>query len=840
MNRRSGLAAAVLSLALLISASAEAAPGLGAGPRWVPGEVIVRYAPGTDRDQRRSGRIAAGVEFSQALLLPRTQVVQTDPGQSVAGAIGQLESEPGVLYAEPNWLEELNAVPNDPEFTNLWGLSNTGQSITGPLGPFAGVAGSDVGAVAGWDIGNSSRDTLTAVIDSGITATHPDLRDQLWVNPGETSGNGIDDDNNGFIDDVSGWDFLNGDNDPSDGSGHGTHVAGTVGATGNNGIGVTGTSWDASLLALKVCKAVGSCSISAITDAITYASNEGAKVVNMSLGGTVFSQVRRDAIAAAPDVLFVTSAGNEGNDPPNYGNNDNIAKYPCQDDQAAGNPALPNLICVAATDYNDTKYTTSNYGLSSVDLAAPGRFTRSTWPSFASALSDTFDTVATSWDYIPVDTGGSGDFTGKWERDTGIGRTGRGIADSINAAHTDINYSAAANTIVTSSEINLSGRSGCGLRYWLNLSSEGAGGTPPTSGDIVHVEARDGNDPAWTTLDSWWGNTSGWVYSENIGSQASLEQFDPNLPLSIRFRFVADGDIFVGSGVRIDDVSVICAGTVGTPQFNYLSGTSMATPHVTGIASIVRDLNPGLSPAEVKAKILSGVDPIADYSPAGAHPIVTGGRADLFKTLTSLDLTPPTLPDLGYPEGLVAIPRPQFSWNAVEAGTRYELLLDGQVIFTSFGQTDYIPLTDLAPGTHTWSVRVTDEPGNDAGTPAKAFTYAPAGIVKLISARPLGDRRGGVALKVNVSAAGSVSAVASAKVKSGRKKRMKVVGKASSKRQRAETFTIRLRPDASGKKALKKKRRLKAKVKITFKPTLGGEPASVIRSVKLAAPAKKR
>jgi len=288
-----------------------------------------------------------------------------------------LGSSPLVAYYEPNFVlsateTSLSTFPNDTSFSSLWGLHNTGQS--------GGTADADIDAPEAWDLTTGSSDVVIAVIDTGIDYTHPDLIDNIWTNPGEIAGDGIDNDGNGFTDDIYGWDFAYDDADPTDGDGHGTHVAGTIGAVGNDSKGVVGVNWNVSLMSLKFLDNDGSGSTSDAIDAIHYATmmrrDYGVNIVatSNSWGGGSFSTALRDAIAdsGTENILFIAAAGNGGND--GIGDdNDALPHYPSNYD-------LDNIIAVAATDRNDQRATWSNFGVESVDLAAPGASIYSTMP----------------------------------------------------------------------------------------------------------------------------------------------------------------------------------------------------------------------------------------------------------------------------------------------------------------------------------------------------------------------------------------------------------------------------------------------------------------------------
>jgi subtilisin family serine protease len=257
----------------------------------------------------------------------------------------------------PNFEIKIDAVPNDPQHSTVWGLSASG-----------------IDAASGWDITTGNDSVVVAVIDTGVDYTHPDLAANIWTNPGEIAGNGIDDDNNGYIDDVHGINALTGSGDPMDDNGHGTHVSGTIGAVGNNGVGVAGVNWKVQIMGLKFLGASGSGSLSGAVVALNYAvmmKNRGVnvRVSNNSWGGGSFTQTLFDAIKRARDagIIFVAAAGNLTND------NDANPSYPA-------NYELSNIVTVAATDKDQNIATFSNYGAHSVDIAAPGVSILSTYP----------------------------------------------------------------------------------------------------------------------------------------------------------------------------------------------------------------------------------------------------------------------------------------------------------------------------------------------------------------------------------------------------------------------------------------------------------------------------
>ncbi len=342
--------------------------------------VLVRFAPGTDPAERAAAREAAGAEFEKTLPLRGLQVIDPRRGRSTDDVVERLERSADVLYAEPDVTRSAFAYPNDPWADELWGLFNSGQSINGHTG---GTADADIDATEAWDLTTGTAAVTVGILDTGVDYAHPDLAPNIWVNPGESGAgretNGIDDDADGYVDDWHGWDWSGNnasapdDNNPADENWHGTHVAGTVGARGNNSSGAAGVAWHVSLVPLRVLNSAGEGKVSDLIAGYGYARQKGLRIVNASLGGTSSSPAERDALAAASNTLFIVAAGNGGSDLKGD-NNDVTGTYPCSYN-------LPNVICVAATDGNDRLASFSNYGATSVDLAAPGVQILSTIPS---------------------------------------------------------------------------------------------------------------------------------------------------------------------------------------------------------------------------------------------------------------------------------------------------------------------------------------------------------------------------------------------------------------------------------------------------------------------------
>jgi len=360
--------------------------------RFVPGSVLVRFKPGTKAADKSMGRQMIRAKMLRTYsLVPNLEYLLIDiPGLEVKDAIEILERLPFVEYAQPNHIISISqTIPDDANFSEQWALHNIGQSSgwdsfwgLGPLwGP--GTIDADLDAPEAWDTLTSSSQPV-AIIDTGIAYDHPDLDGNIWINIHEIPDNGIDDDGNGYVDDVYGWDFVNDDNDPYDGHGHGSHVAGIVAAEGNNGVsvpeydlGTTGVLWQGKLMALKALDDAGQGWLTDAIDALQYAVDMGARISNNSWGyydeQELGHQALYDAIAAVRtnNHLVMAAAGN-GNSWGLGVDTDTTPHYPSGFD-------LDNIISVAATDYNDNLAVFSNYGFESVDLAAPGVQIFSTW-----------------------------------------------------------------------------------------------------------------------------------------------------------------------------------------------------------------------------------------------------------------------------------------------------------------------------------------------------------------------------------------------------------------------------------------------------------------------------
>jgi subtilisin family serine protease len=594
------------------------------GPAYVPGELLIKYRPSMGAAAAGYYRTHWGVSNIRTFKSTGVQHVKLPEDMTVEEALEVFENDPDVVYAEPNYTLYATATfPNDPDFANLWGLNNGSDT--------------DIDAPEAWEITTGSSDIVVAVIDSGVDYNHPDLEANIWVNPdeaiGDANGDGFpgiqgvdddgdglvdedsygrqqgdpgytndlkdDDDENGYNDDIRGWDFFDNDNDPIDSDDHGTHVAGTIAAVGNNAIGITGVCWRATIMALRFLDAFGDGTTDKAISAIEYANEKGAHIINNSWGGGGYSQALKEAIDAS-SALVVCAAGNTGT------NIETAPFYPASF-------TTPHIISVAATDQNDNRASFSNYGITSVDVAAPGTSIYSCRPARQEVWSDDFE-GAFSWS-----TGGTNN---TWNTTNALSYSSPySLTDSPGGDYQNDTGSWAVTPV-----LNLLSYAGTKLEFKLRGSSE-------PGFDFLHVQASP-DSFNWTNQgivigDTVYGAISGTSSGNWLTASADLGAYDGNATVYIRFHFTSDESI-VDDGWYIDDVTVIAASTTydGT-EYQPLQGTSMAAPHVSGIAGLIKAFNPSLSHTEIKLAIESSVDAKASLNGL----VATAGRVNAYNAI---------------------------------------------------------------------------------------------------------------------------------------------------------------------------------------------------------------
>jgi subtilisin family serine protease len=570
-------------------------------------ELIVKYKSGTHRKTASALKKTIGATTIKKFKIIDAEHIGIPDSISVNDALDIFRNDPNVEWAEPNYIRRAMALspPNDPFFTRMWPLQNTGQAVNNT----PGTETADIDALEAWETTTDCSNVIIAIIDSGVDLNHPDIKNNLWTNPGEIDGNGIDDDQNGFIDDVHGWNFVDDNNDVSDSNDHGTHVAGVIAAQGNNNVGITGVCWSAKLMILKFLNTSGTGNTSDEISAIEYAVANNAKIINASFGESGYLQGEYDAISAADSagLLYVAASGNQGFD--------NDAK--AQDDKIyPGGYDLSNIISVAASDQDDQLPDWSVYGATTVDLAAPGSNVYSSYPNREAVWSSTFDTNADGWT-----------LTGSWAR---VSLSPAYLTDSPS-----VDYFPNTETTATSPVIYLSERGSAILTFRIRGSSE-------SNNDILYLETSTSPDGPWTiqpvdvvTLtgskkhfeDGISGTYPAWADAASVITDVN------DAPTAyIRFHFSTDASN-QDDGWDIDDLTILAVDMnypdPASDHYQFLSGTSEATPFVTGAAGLIWSHTPGLSSSQVKNSLINGVDQL----PAFENKVLSGGRLNLYNSL---------------------------------------------------------------------------------------------------------------------------------------------------------------------------------------------------------------
>ena len=578
-------------------------------PEVVGDQLLVAFRKGMNAlaAQQLVGRYGATVQsvLTQASKYSGQKIaVIKARGLGAAGLFDRLQNDPAIAAVSLNFRETVAVtMPDDPLFDEQWGLNNTGQT--------GGTADADIDAPEVWDVSTGSSGVVVADIDSGIDYTHEDLAANVWTNPYETPGDGIDNDGNGYVDDVYGIDTANWDSDPWDDHGHGTHTAGTIAAVGDNGVGVTGVSWSTKVMAVKFLDQWGFGSDAGAVEAIYYVIGQklgndiNVVAINASWGGGGYDPLLEEAIADAGDagIVFVAAAGNESQ------NTDVVPNYPSGYD-------VPTIVSVGATDQNDLPSWFTNYGASSVDLFAPGENIVSTVPDFSYAP------VAGDYFFDDMESG-----AGKWATPEGTWSITTEKPKGGTHSWSDSpggDYADAAESSITTGTIDLTAGPSHPMFGFSAYYDFGA------SADMLLVEFSGDDGTTWEEWSGLFGSSGGLWESSSvpIPSRLCTDQF------RARFHLITDSaDEVVADGVYIDDVGV------GTSPASHVyegwSGTSMAAPHVTGSVAVLAAEYPGDSPLELISRIRSGVDVL----PQLAGLANTGGRLNLARSIDP-DLVP--------------------------------------------------------------------------------------------------------------------------------------------------------------------------------------------------------
>jgi len=587
-------AAVLVATVLALYASAAPVAQLawpGASARAVPGEVLLKFKPSMGVQQRAAAAQAWGHTVLAHLEPSGWTRVKLAAGQSVAQGLAVYQNDPQVEHAQPNYIYRGADVPNDPSYGQLWAFRNIGQTIaSADFAPANGIAGDDMNIEPAWGHITDCSSVVVAVVDSGVNYDQEDLAPNMW-NGGPSFPN-------------HGFDFVDNDNDPMDLAGHGSHVAGIIGAAGNNAKGGTGVCWSASIMAVRALDAAGAGTTATIVSGIDFAVTHGARVINLSLGGGSFDQLMSDSIgnAQANDVVVVVAAGNDGVDNDAAGN----GQFPC-------NLTQPNLVCVAALDQRYALASFSNWGATSVDVGAPGTNILSTYPGSKTKIADHFNTSGTlswttsggGWAYAALPLGGS-------------------IVDTLidPASFPSGTYLNSADNRVYKT-FNLSGANAAVLQFAAQVSI--------MTGDALNVNySASGGDPfvGGVQLIGGSGSTGGVLpFSFDLAGCTGAT-------CSVGFQLKSNASgASQGAGILDFGISTL---QLGTSSYRVVSGTSMATPEVAGLAAMLRAFNPRYTYADTVNAINNAGRAVAALS----GKTTTGRAVDAMASLAYIN--PPT------------------------------------------------------------------------------------------------------------------------------------------------------------------------------------------------------
>ena len=579
-------------------------PEIAATPAYVEGHLLITMKPGASTGAVRnrlvslSGR-SSGYKFERFPAIKahggQDLVLMTCPGRTTAEMLKHFKDHADIEVAEPDYLITVDAVPNDTEFGQLWSLANTGQEVSEVIG----TPGADIAAPAAWDrLGANDAEVIVAVIDTGVDYTHEEIAANMWVNDAELDGEaGVDDDGNGYVDDIYGIDTCNGDGDPYDDHYHGTHVAGTIAAVTDNGAGIAGITWNrARIMALKFLSASGSGATSDAVECIEYllAMNERTEnnivVMNASWGSTSSSDILKAALESAAEagIIMSAAAGNSTND--------------CDGDQKhyPSSQDVENVISVGATDQNDRLATFSNYGASEVDIAAPGVKILSAIPGggYTAISNDPFyDGMENGDDLWDMDAS-----NGDWAiSDENVFDDSYAWSDSPGGDYAYGEMGVEMNFSLVSKAIDLSAETDKDLMLGFVLYKDLLpDATACGKKDTFYVEVSGDNGENWTVLAAQTGSDPDWkAYSYAIPAELVTDQ------VRIRFRM----DIWpngAADGIYLDEIGIGEANAMGA--FKFASGTSMAAPHVSGTLALMASLYPEESMDQRISRLHSGGD----------------------------------------------------------------------------------------------------------------------------------------------------------------------------------------------------------------------------------------
>ncbi|WCL48478.1 S8 family serine peptidase [Leptospira sp. GIMC2001] len=567
-------------------------------------ELVIGYKKTVNSSELGSKTASMKVIPSNISNRSRSVTAIISENETIGSAIQRIQKDPSVEYVEPSYLYYPTATaPNDPQWNKLWGLQNTGQTLADPVytsnSSNPGTSGKDMNILGAWDVTKDCDDIVVAVLDTGVNYNHEDFTGNMWNGAGCVDHNGTA---VGGGCPNHGWDFVDSDNNPMDQEGHGTHVAGTIGAVGNNGVGISGVCQKAKLMAVRVLGPEGG-SNTMVANGIYFAVRNQAKVINMSLGGAGSSTEISNAInfARDNDVLVVVAAGNE---------NVNLStgnSYPCKFSQE-------NILCIAALDQKYARASFSNYdnratvSSRTVDIGAPGT-------NIQSSYGETQESTDNYVGWTMAGTGGSND----WISTTCSGRSMLafvncsvatwffGGSQNFTDASTDVNRrtyksfsinNAASNVSLNHAIVSIGEPASGGCYDYMQATHTNTAADPNFSGNNL-ISLWDSNRGAMmnrfcaTSSNAFVSETSTFL-SECVGSSTC----------TIGYRYYSDDSVNSPGGFVL--VTSISTWAPTTNAYAFVNGTSMASPHVAGLAALLRSHNANFSYLDTKNKIIAG------------------------------------------------------------------------------------------------------------------------------------------------------------------------------------------------------------------------------------------
>lgn len=526
--------------------------------RYKKGELLVKFRRGVSEIRSKSAIRSSGLALSDKLLARKKssilRKIHINDSISMEKAMEELRKNPDVEYVQPNYIYSIKSIPDDYEFASQWGLRNTGQTIN----RVAGTPGIDINADAAWDTTTDCKGVVIAVLDTGVNYTHRDLADNMW-----DGSSCVDEAGNPLGGCVSGFDFVDNDKEPGDMNGHGTHVAGIIGARGNDGNRVTGVCWNAAIMSVRVLGVDGEGTTENIASGMHFAINNGAKVINASWGSPDYDQVVYDAISDVRDsgVLFIAAAGNYRN------NNDKSALYPACFD-------LDNIISVAAINQNGELASFSSYGVLSVDIAAPGTNILSDYPAQIIDAYESFSSWKRGWGW---------EYEGYIDAFT---HTLRGCLSNYNIRNNMDSYAYRIFDLTINNPVFIM----LNFNIWSYNIQNGE--------NFVHMVSDTGGNRPDNILFTLDGDNRDPIYD--------LTEFSTSKNISIGLKIEAS-NVIANEGLEIYRFWLsrwYNYNNATTCLFN--NGTSMAAPFVSGVAGLVWSADTGLTYDQVKNKILNG------------------------------------------------------------------------------------------------------------------------------------------------------------------------------------------------------------------------------------------